>query len=112
MKKGMLALLVAALCSTAGCGASVCNDTWFGPGKSQHFAAGFVIGAVSSTLAGHTGWTPGSSVAVGLGAVVVAGAAKETIDLKVTKTCWSWKDLTWELLGGAVGTALGTAVGH
>ena len=107
-----LALLGAVLCSTAGCGASVCKDTWLGPDRARHFAAGFAIGAAASTLAGHAGWAPASSAAVGLGAVAAAGAVKETVDLKVQDGCWSWKDLAWELLGGAVGTAVGTAVSH
>jgi len=107
-----LALLGAVLWSTAGCGASVCNDTWLGPGRAEHFAASFAIGAGVSTLAGNSGWAPGSSAALGLGAVAVAGTGKETIDLKVSKTCWSWKDLAWELLGGVTGTAIGTAVSH
>lgn len=104
-------LLAAALCSTAGCGAAVCKDAWLGPDKTRHFAAGFAIGAVSSTLAGHAGWPPAGSAALGLGAVAAVGAAKETADLKVSKTCWSWKDLAWDLIGGVVGTAVGTAAG-
>jgi len=107
-----LALLGAVLCTTAGCGASVCKDSWLGPGRAEHFAASFAIGAGVSTLAGHAGWAPGSSAALGLGAVAIAGTGKETIDLKVSKTCWSWKDLAWELLGGAAGTAIGTAASH
>ena len=107
-----LALLGAALCSTAGCGASVCRDTWLGPDKASHFAASFAIGAGASSLAGHDGWAPAGSAALGLGVVAAAGAAKETADLKVSKTCWSWKDLAWDLLGGAAGTAVGTVASH
>jgi len=107
-----IALLAAVLCSTAGCGAAVCRDAWLGPDKARHFAAGFAIGAVTSTLAGHSGWSPAGGAALGLGVVAAAGAGKEAADLKVSKTCWSWKDLTWDLLGGIVGTAVGTAAGH
>jgi len=107
-----IVLLGAALCSTAGCGAAVCKDAWFGPGRAQHFMASFAIGAGTSTIAGHTGASPAASTALGLGAVAVAGIAKESVDLQVTKTCWSWKDLAWELFGGAVGTAVGTAASH
>ena len=108
----VFALLGAGLCPLAGCGAAVCNDAWLGPDKGRHFAAGFAIGAGSSTLAGHAGWAPVATAAVGLGTVATAGAIKETVDSEVSKTCWSWKDLAWDLLGGAVGTALGTAVSH
>ena len=107
-----LALLGVAFFSTVGCGASVCKDAWLGPGRAEHFAASFAIGAGVSTLAGYAGWAPGSSAALGLGAVAVAGTVKETVDVKVSRTCWSWKDLAWELLGGAAGTAVGTAVSH
>ena len=111
-RAAVLALLGAVLCSTAGCGASACRDLWLGPDKTRHFAAGFAIGAATSTLAGHYGLSPGSSAAFGLGAVATAGAAKETFDLRGDDACWSWKDFIWELLGGAAGTAVGTAVGH
>ncbi len=111
-RAAVLALLAGVFFSTAGCGASVCKDTWLGPDRTQHFAAGFAIGAASSTLAGHAGWTPGSSAALGLGTVAAVGTVKETADLKAANTCWSWKDLAWEMLGGAVGTAMGTAVSH
>ena len=107
-----LALLGAVLWSTAGCAAPVCKDAWLGPGRAEHFAASFVVGAGVSTLAGHAGWAPGSSAALGLGAVAVGGAVKETVDVKVAQTCWSWKDLAWELLGGAVGAAAGAAASH
>jgi len=105
-------LLCAALCSTAGCAASVCKDAWLGPDAARHFAASFAIAAGTSTLAGHAGWAPASSAAVGLGVVAAAGAVKETADLKVSKTCWSWKDLAWDLFGGAIGTAVGTVASH
>ena len=111
-RAAVLALLGAVLCSTAGCGASVCKDTWFGPGRLPHFAAGFVVGAATSTLAGQAEVSPAGSAAIGFGVVAVAGAAKETADLKVSETCWSWKDLAWELLGGAVGAAAGAAASH
>ncbi|MHB8836424.1 MAG: hypothetical protein ACYC9Y_12055 [Candidatus Methylomirabilia bacterium] len=107
-----LALLAALLCSTAGCGAAVCRDVWFGPDKARHFAAGFAIGAAASTLAGHQGWSPAGSAALGLGTVAAAGGVKETADLNGAAACWSWKDFAWDLLGGAAGTALGTAAGH
>ena len=106
------ALLCAAFGSATGCATAVCKDTWLGPDKAQHFAAGFAVAAASSTLAGHDGWTPQSSAALGLGAAAAAGAAKETYDLKGAGTCWSWKDFAWSMLGGAAGTAVGTVAGH
>ena len=109
-RAAVFALVGGVLWSTAGCGAAVCKDAWFGPDKARHFAASFAIGAAASTLAGHAGWSPAGSAALGLGAVATAGAVKETADLNISKTCWSWKDLTWDLIGGAVGTAMGTAV--
>lgn len=108
----ILALFGAVLCSTAGCGATVCKDVWLGPDKERHFAAGFAIGAATSTLAGHQGWAPAGSAAVGLGTVAAAGVVKETADLHGADACWSWKDFIWNLLGGVAGTALGTAVSH
>jgi len=111
-RTAVLALLGASLCSTAGCGASVCKDAWLGPDKVSHFAAGFAIAAGTSTLAGHAGWAPAGSAALGLGVVAAAGAGKETADLKVSKTCWSWKDFAWDMIGGVVGTAVGTVASH
>jgi len=107
-----LAFLCAVVCSTAGCGASVCKDTWLGPGRAEQFAVGFAIGAATSTIAGHLDVPTASSAALGFGAAAAVGAVKETVDLNGAEACWSWKSFAWELLGGAVGTTFGTAASH
>jgi len=107
-----LALVVALVGPTSGCGTAVCKDTWFGPNQARYFAAGFLGGAVASSLAGHQGSSIGGSAGVGIGVVAAGGAVKETIGLAGPKGCWSWKDLTWILLGGAIGTTLGAATSH
>jgi uncharacterized protein YfiM (DUF2279 family) len=106
------AALVGAACLAAGCATTVCKDNWLGPEAAKQFAAGFAVAAIPSTLAGHAGRSPQSSAAIGFGAVAAAGAAKETFQLKVSRGCWSWKDLTWNLIGGAAGSAVGTIASH
>jgi uncharacterized protein YfiM (DUF2279 family) len=109
---GALALLCAALCATTGCAASVCKDPWLGPDAAKHFAAGLAIGAATTALARDDGADPAYDPTAGVVVVAVAGAAKETYDLKVRRTCWSWKDLAWSLLGGVVGGSVAAAVGE
>lgn len=107
--QGKHVVALAALCLlNIGCaGFRSCgpDDTWFGPDKVQHLAATAVIGATATTIA-----TPDqdrdAAAAIGFGTALAVGLGKEAYDLQVKRTCWSWKDLAWDLLGASLGATL------
>ena len=37
---------------------------------------------------------------------MAAGLGKETYDLRVKGTCWSWRDVFWDFLGASAGASL------
>ena len=80
-------------------------DPWFGADKGLHFAAtsGLAIGGYD----GASLFTTDRRVrlAVGAGFSLTAGVAKELWDLAGHGTP-SWKDLTWDAIGCAVGLAV------
>ena len=100
-------LLLTGMLGLVGCAAlRPCDDAWRGRDKAYHFAAGAALGA-GTALAGHeAGWSDGANAAAALGVVIVVGGGKEWYDQEVKKTCWSWKDVVWDLAGGMVGWTL------
>ena len=82
------------------------NDSWIGPDKALHFAASSFIGAGVTVAARNNGISLNDAPVFGMSAVVLVGAGKETYDAGVKGTCWSVKDFTWDLLGGASGCML------
>lgn len=100
------ALLAALLLINGGCaGIRSCGaeDPWLGSDKARHFAAAALIGGGVTLLADNE---TDSSPAVGWSAAVATGATKEVYDLKVRKTCFSWKDLVWDVIGASVGVSI------
>ncbi|HMP91200.1 MAG TPA: hypothetical protein PJ991_13450 [Kiritimatiellia bacterium] len=81
------------------------GDDWWGPDKKKHFAASAAIGA-GTTLAVSTRADTADAAAIGFATATAAGAAKEWYDLNIKKTCWSWKDLVWDIIGASVGASL------
>ena len=81
------------------------GDRWWGEDKKKHFAASALIGA-GITFASSTQTDTAEAAAIGFAAAVSAGAAKEWHDLYIQKTCWSWKDLAWDIIGASVGASL------
>ncbi len=81
------------------------GDAWFGPDKAKHLVASAAIGgAVAATAAPDHGRD--AATAIGFGTAMAAGLGKEAYDLHVKKTCWSWKDLAWDVLGASLGASL------
>ncbi len=81
------------------------DDAWFGPDKPKHLAASALIaGAATAAAAQDQGRD--EATAIGLGTALAAGAGKEWYDLRVKETCWSWKDMAWNLLGASLGATL------
>jgi len=87
-----------------GCAGSNCqSDPWFGADKIYHFCGGAVIGGGTTAIAEHNGWSEGEARGLAFGVTLSLGAAKETYDLTVKKTGWSWKDLIWTAAGTLAG---------
>jgi putative lipoprotein len=85
------------------------RDDWFGQDKALHYGvsvglagAGYAGGALLSE-APEARWLSGAGVALG------AGVAKELYDAG-RGSFFSFKDLTWDVLGTATGLALSWAV--
>lgn len=104
MKSGLFAALLA-LSLAARTARAQDADPWFGADKALHFDASFVIGsggyAASALL--FEARTP--RVISGAALSLAAGVGKELVDLTGLGDP-SWRDLTWDLLGAAVGVTL------
>jgi putative lipoprotein len=81
------------------------DDPWLGPDKVKHFTAAALIGGGATALAA-TETDTGEAAAIGWTVAVGAGLAKEHYDLRVKKTCFSWKDLAWDVIGASVGVSI------
>ena len=95
---------VCALALGAGCSSiRPCADDWLGRDKAYHFAAGCALGA-GAAAAGHSaGWSEDQSGAASLGVALAIGGGKEWHDQEAKGTCWSWKDLAWDMAGAMAG---------
>lgn len=101
---GGLAVVVAclALPGPAWAQAAPDPDPWWGPDKALHFGVSAAIaGAGYGVTALFTDERP-VRLAVGGGLALLAGGAKELIDLAGGGTA-SWKDFTWDVIGTVTG---------
>ena len=97
-----------ALLNLAGCAtAPVAQDPWFGQDKFKHFGISAVVAGVATVVGEHNGLEDGEAFAPAIGLTLALGAGKETYDARVKRTFWSWRDLTWGLMGGLAGYGLG-----
>ena len=95
----------------SGCAGKNCRtDPWFSADKIYHFCGGAVIGGGTTAIAEHNGWSEGDARGLALGITLSLGAAKETYDLTVKKTCWSWKDLIWTTAGALAGNLIANSL--
>ncbi len=95
---------------TVGCSTTACrSDSWFGRDKLYHFACSAAIGAAGTAVARHNDAPDVDSGAVGVGTALAIGSSKEAYDLAVKDTCWSWKDMVWNVVGAFVGASLAAA---
>jgi putative lipoprotein len=85
------------------------TDRWLARDKAQHFAAtaGIALGGYggAALLDAETRWR----VAIGLGAGMAAGLAKEAWDLSGRGDA-SWRDVAWDAIGSGVGVLVGFVV--
>ena len=108
VSRGLHGLVAAVLLLQAGCaGFRTCGDSWLGPDKAKHFAAGFVLGAGGALAARDLG--PEEAAAFGWTAAMAAGFGKEAYDLRIKGTCWSWQDVFWDFVGASAGASVALA---
>jgi uncharacterized protein YfiM (DUF2279 family) len=81
------------------------DDPWWGLDKAEHLAATSVI-AGGGYAVGTAIWSERSrAVALGIGAALAAGAAKEALDAAGLGHP-SWKDFAWDAIGALCGVGL------
>ena len=88
----------------SGCSSYRYNDHLFGPDKVYHFAVAGVIGACTTAVVVRNGASDSDAPVIGVSVAMAIGAGKEFYDLSVKETYWSWKDMLWNLFGGAAGS--------
>lgn len=107
MRRALTVALVAAL-AMPGAPRAQSRDDWFGPDKALHFAASVNLSltgyAAGMRLTDDRGWRLATSLGLSLG----AGITKEIVDLGAGDP--SWRDLTWDLVGAAVGALTAWAI--
>jgi putative lipoprotein len=99
------------LCIVSGCASldgRQHQDDWFGRDKVEHFAISAAIGAGAGAKLEDNGSGRCEAAAGGLAITLVAGAGKEYYDKYIRKKFWSWKDMFWDLAGGALGSLAAT----
>ena len=83
-------------------------DQWVGHDKVAHFAAGLAVS--SATFALLEGYRPGMSPlgksGISFGSAIGVSLLKEALDLVFNTGEPSYKDLTWGIVGGILGSAL------
>jgi putative lipoprotein len=94
-----IASLIISGCATA----STRNDDWFSKDKAKHFIVSSVISGTITAAADNHEMNNGESFSLALGVTLSIGAGKETYDLWIGDTGWSWRDITWDLLGALAG---------
>jgi putative lipoprotein len=98
----MIALVGAFAC---GC-ASKPADPWWGRDKAAHFTVSAALSAAMTHLAMEAGESGPRAHAEAVAAVLVLGAGKEAYDSRSGGTGWSWRDMSWNLLGALLGGVL------
>lgn len=102
MKKLVILVVLAIFIASPVC-AGMADDKWTGEDKTLHLAAGSLIGAAITshcTINGKMVWW--KSVLIGTGAAAIVGTIKEIMDSD--DSGFSYKDLTWTVGGGVVGS--------
>lgn len=109
MRRTALALATTAVVLAAPSALAADDDPWFGRDKALHFgvsagvsAAGYAVGTTFLPARAHC-------LALGVGAGVVVGAAKEGVDALGFGTP-SMRDFAWDVAGSVVGAAAAWAV--
>jgi len=80
------------------------EDRWFAGDKYAHFLVSAAISSAVTQGAIENGQNKCDAARVGFTVTLTIGAGKELYDKYKKKTFYSYKDMTWDLLGSAVGS--------
>jgi uncharacterized protein YfiM (DUF2279 family) len=86
------------------------GDRLFGEDKWKHFFTSFLAASLAGSAARLGGMDARASAAVGAGAAVALGVAKEVADLRSPTGSASLLDLGWDAAGAAAAYAVGVRV--
>jgi uncharacterized protein YfiM (DUF2279 family) len=81
------------------------KDEWFAKDKLQHFTAFFLIGVLSYSIARGGEANKDDASIIGFSFSSACGIAKEIND-EAKRNDWSYKDLVWDIIGGAGGVSV------
>jgi len=84
-------------------------DPWWGKDKALHFGVSTAIAGAGYGLSSLGTPDIRVRIAFGAGAGILAGAAKELLDLSGTGDP-SWKDFTWDVIGTFVGVGIAVSI--
>jgi putative lipoprotein len=85
------------------------EDSWWGADKARHFGVSAGLGLAGYGLASLVFEDRLAKIAASAGLALSAGVAKEVYDAMGHGTA-SWKDLTWDVAGTAVGVSIGVGL--
>jgi len=80
------------------------GDAWFGKDKMSHLVVSTVVSAAATRIAQDNGASECRAPFIGFSFAMLVGATKEIHDKHIKGTYYSWKDMTWNLLGSTVGS--------
>lgn len=102
-------LLLSLLLSCAGVSSVRAEDAWLAPDKGLHFGVSLGLAAGGYGLSSLFLAPPRYRALVGFSFALSLGVAKEAWDAAGHGDP-SWRDVTWDILGGLTGTALAWGV--
>ncbi len=84
-------------------------DAWWAYDKGEHLLVTTAIASVGTTAPLPWVSSRWARLGIGFGLAVLAGAAKETLDLAGLGDP-SWKDFSWDVIGAAAGALIAAGV--
>lgn len=84
------------------------EDPWFGQDKFAHFTLSTLTSAVIAKAAKEDGKDNCDAALIGFTVTLSFGAAKESYDKRSKQTLYSYKDMSWNLLGSTLGSLAGS----
>jgi len=85
------------------------EDPWFGQDKALHFSATAILSSAGYAASVSFTEEPTTRALTGASVAMTVGIAKELHDLAGYGDP-SWRDMTWNVAGSVVGTALALAI--
>ncbi len=98
--------LAAALLMLGGCAGTDRRDDWLSPDKRLHFVVSGGIAAATARYQLDQGVAPARARQRAVMLTLSVGTGKELYDWRVGGRFFSWRDMSWNLLGAACGAYL------